>query len=186
MSSLNWVQALASAQVAGGPISNSVSAASLIPAQAKFTIPAGILKIGDVFRVTSTYQVSNVVTTPGTLTLDIRFGSIIVFTSGAVQMSTTAHTTLPAWWSALMTVRALGLTTAANLMGQSKLHGIMFLISGADLTTHGTMLAPNVTPVVGTGFDSTISNAVDHFGTFSVATSPTNITLQQYVFEFLT
>jgi hypothetical protein len=128
-------------------------------------------------------QISNVVTTPGTLTLDVKFGSTIVFTTGAVQMSTTVHTTLPFWWDCLLTCRSIGASTSATLMGQSKLHGQMILTSGADITTHGTALAPNTTPAAGTGFASTSAQVVDLFATFSVNTSATNISVQQYVLE---
>jgi hypothetical protein len=179
----SWCQALVSAQVVGTGPSNTLTATSTIPAAAKFTIPANFFYIGAVLRLTMAGQISNVATTPGTLTLDVRFGAVIAFNAGAVQMSTTVHTTLPFWWDVLLTCRAIGASTSANLMGQSKLQGQMILTSGADITTHGTALAPNTTPAVGTGFDSTLSQVVDIFATFSVNTSATNISVQQYVLE---
>jgi hypothetical protein len=179
----SWCQALITSQVVGTGPSNSTVAATTLPAAALFTIPANFFAIGSVLRITVAGQISNVVTTPGTLTLDVKFGSTIVFTTGAVQMSTTVHTTLPFWWDCLLTCRSIGASTSATLMGQSKLHGQMILTSGADITTHGTALAPNTTPAAGTGFASTSAQVVDLFATFSVNTSATNISVQQYVLE---
>ena len=53
-------------------------------------------------------QISNVVTTPGTLTLDFRLGSVVAFNGGAMQLSTTAHTTVPFIAEFLLTARAVG------------------------------------------------------------------------------
>jgi hypothetical protein len=182
----SWVQALISQQVAGNSLTNTAATAtSIIAPAAKFTIPANFFYIGSVLRVTMTGQLSNVVTTPGTLTLDFMFGAVIVFTTGAMQMSTTAHTTLPFWWDVLLTCRAIGASTSANLMGQSKIHGQMMLTSGADITTHGTLLAPNTTPAVGTGFDSTLAQVTDVKATTSVGTTGTIVTGQQLVIESL-
>jgi hypothetical protein len=183
-----WVQTLISAQVAGAALSNSTSATSLLPSYAKVTLPNNFFTYaGQMLRITAAYQVSNVVTTPGTLTLDVRFGAVVVFTSGAMTMSTTAHTTLPLWVQILLTCRAVGSSTSANLMGQGVATSqVLSLTSVADsTTTPATLLMPNTTPAVGTGFDSTTTEQIDHFGTFSVATSPTNITLQQWVVESL-
>jgi hypothetical protein len=136
-------------------------------------------------RIKGCAQVSNVVTTPGTLTLDIRFGATVVFNGAAMQMSTTAHTTLPLWYEILLTLRAVG--TAANFMGQGIASGqALSLTAVADSTTTvATLPFPNTTPAVGSNFDSTATQALDHFATFSVSTSPTNITLQQFLVESL-
>lgn len=187
MSLQSWQEALITAQVDGGALTNtSATPTSLLPPAAKFTLPANYFYIGKMLRITACFRVSNVVTTPGTLTLDIRFGSTVVFNGGAMQMSTTAHTNLPLWWDVLLTCRAIGNSTNSNLMGQSKAHSQVLNISGADSTqTHSTLLAPNAAPAVGTGFDSTATQAVDLFGTFSVSTATTSITLHQFLLEAL-
>lgn len=181
----SWVQALTSAQVAGAALSNTTTATSILPAQAKFTIPSNILKIGDAMRITAAYQLSNIVTTPGTLTLDIRLGGTVVFNGGAMQLSTTAHTSLPLWVQILLTVRAVG--SSANIMGQMVAMSQALSISGADPTTgHSLLLAPNTAPAVGTNFDSTATQQLDHFATFSSAQTGNAITCQQFVLEHLT
>lgn len=182
----SWVQALISQQIIGASLTNTAATAtSIISLASKVTIPANFFAIGSVLRVTLTGQISNVVTTPGTLTLDFMLGSVIAFTTGAMQMSTTVHTTLPFWWDLLLTCRAIGASTTANFMGQSKIHGQMMLTSGADITTHGTLLGPNTTPAVGTGWDSTTAQVTDIKATTSVGTAGTIITGQQLVIESL-
>lgn len=187
MSLQTWQEALVSAQVAGTSIGATTTATSIIPTHAKFTLPANYFYIGKALRFNSIGQISNVITTPGTITLDIRFGAVVVFNGAAVQMSTTAHTTLPYWLEVITTCRAIGSATSANLMGQGRLTGQMISATANpdSATTHGTVMAPNSTPAAGTGFDSTATQAIDHFSTFSVSTSGTNITLQQWIVEAL-
>jgi hypothetical protein len=186
MSLQTWVECLVSAQGDGTQISDSSVAASLLPAAAKITLPTNFFYIGRVLRVTACGRISNVVTTPGTLTLDFRLGSVVAFNGGAMQLSTTAHTNVPWWWSVLLTCRAIGSGTSANLMGQADFFSQAANISGADTTTgHSHLLNPNSAPGVGTGFDSTTTNQVDMFGKFSVTTDPTQITLHQFILESL-
>ena len=64
-----WVQTLISAQGDGSQLSNSTSPTSILPAAAKFSLPANSMSIGQVYRITALGRLSNVVTTPGTLTL---------------------------------------------------------------------------------------------------------------------
>jgi hypothetical protein len=63
---------------------------------------------------------------------------------------------------------------------------VLSLTAVADsTTTMATLIMPNVAPVVGNNFDATATQQIDMFATFSVSTSPTNITLQQYRTESL-
>src|SRR5437763_1769684 len=119
----SWVQTLISAQVSQAGPSNTLSETSCLPAAAKWTIPTNFFFIGSVLRITFIGQVSNVVTTPGTLNMKVKFGSTIAFDGGAQQMSTTVHTTLPFWWDVLLTCRAIG--GSANFIGQGRHMGQM-------------------------------------------------------------
>jgi hypothetical protein len=178
-----WNQVLINAPVVGGGPSNTVAETSVLPPVAKFTIPANFFYVGAMLRVTLCGQLSNVVTSPGTFDFKFKFGSTAVFDTGALPCSTTAHTTLPHWLSILMTCRVAG--TSANFMGQGYVQGIMCLTSGADITTHGTMMAPTTAPAVGANFDSTATQQIDLSLTTSVSTAGTNYTAQQFVVESL-
>jgi len=49
----------------------------------------------------------------------------------------------------------------------------------------GVHLLPNAAPAVGTGFDSTAAQAVNLFGTWSVANAANSILTHQYMVESL-
>lgn len=180
-----WCQTLYSMPVDGAALTNvAATATSLLPAAANsdpgLTLPANFFAyIGQQLIIRAAGRVSNVVTTPGTLTLDVTLGGTVVFTSGAMQMSTTAHTSLPIWYEIYLTLRAIGQT--ANLMGQGKISGQpMSLTAVADSTTTvGTLMMPNTAPAVGGNFNSRVSQLFDHRATFSVATATTSIQLHQ-------
>ena len=173
-------QTLVSAQSDGAALASSSSATSLLPVAAKFTFPPSYLDfVGRRLKVRAQGRLSNIATTPGTLTMDIRLGSTVVFNGAAMQLSTTAHTTVPWWMDIDLTVRAVG--TAASLMGQGIFMSQAVSISGADPTTgHSMLLIPNSAPAVGTTFDSTAAQMVDLFAKFSVPDPANSITLHQY------
>lgn len=174
------VQSLIAAQGDGAALSNSTTATSLLPAQAKLTIPANYFDyVGRRLRVTAQGRISNIVTTPGTLILDLRLGATVVFNGVAMQLSTTAHTTVPWWWTVELTLRVTG--SSANFMGQSMFMSQAANVSSADaITGHSFLMAPNSAPAVGSNFDATAALVLDMFGKFSVADAGNLITLHQY------
>jgi len=177
---------LISAQGDGNQLSNTTVATSIIPAAAKLTLPANFISDpGMVLRFTLFGRISNVVTTPGTLTLDIRYGGTVIFNGGAQQLSTTAHTNVPFFWQAWLTSRTIG--AAGNFMGQSIGISQAFASTAvADNTyTHASLMMPNTAPAVGSNVDLTAAAVIDVFGTFSVNTNPTNLTVHQYMLESL-
>ena len=173
--------------VAGPNLSNTTTATSIIPTSAKITLPNNYLAVGKILRLTLAGQLSNLVTTPGTLTLDCRIGGVIAFNGAAMQMSSTAHTTLPFWAQIMLTVRASGSSTSGNIMGQGIITSqALSLTAVADsTTTPATLLFPNTTPAVGTGYDSTAANTLDVFATFSIANAANAIQVLQYMVEAL-
>lgn len=191
MATQGYSTTLATLQTDGPSLSNSTTATSLIgaatnvSAQAKYTLPANFFYIGKTLRIKAVMRVSNLVTTPGTLTLDVRLGSVIVFNGGAMQLSSTAHTTLPVFVEILLTCRAVGPGTTSNLIGQGTASGLpLSLTAVADSTTSPAgLLIPNTNPAVGTGFDSTAAQQVDLFGTFSIANAANLVQLTQYTLE---
>lgn len=188
MSNQSWSEILATAQTDGTALNTSTTPTSILPTGARATLPPGFFAIGRTLRIKAACRLSNIVTTPGTLTLDVRMGptsNIIVFNGGAMQMSTTAHTNVPLYVEILLTCRAIGGSTSANLMGQGTATSqALSLTAVADsATTPATLLMPNTAPAVGTGFDSTVAMVVDLFATFSISNAGNGITLHQYVLE---
>lgn len=180
MSAQSWTQLIAVAQLDGPALTNTTTPTSILPQQAKITLSPGALTgPGQALRIRGAVRVSNLTAVPGNLTLDIRFGSTVIFNGAAMALSTTANTNLPVWYEILLTLRAVG--SSANFMGQ----GIAWGVPLGATTVVGTVLMPATAPAVGSNFDSTASQQVDHFATFSVANAANSITLHQYTVELL-
>jgi len=183
MSKQTWQETFIASQVDGGAVTGTTPT-SLLPGAAKFTLPANFCEIGRVFRVTAKGRVSNIVTTPGTLTLDVRFGSVIVFNGGAMQLNAVAKTNVSWIFDAMLTVRAIGATTTANLIGIGQWTSES--VVGSPLPSvggSGTLLCPASAPAPGTGFDSSVAQVVDLFAAFSLTGN--SITAHQFSFESL-
>src|SRR4051812_47574051 len=92
----------------GAALASSTTLTSLIPASAKeCTLGAGLLKIGKAIAFEFSGRISTVVTTPGTLTLNLRIGSVDAFTSGAIPLNVVAQTNVHWKLSGELIVRAV-------------------------------------------------------------------------------
>ncbi len=177
-----------SQQIDGTALTNSAVATSIIAPAARFTLPNNFFYIGKVTRFRAMGRISNIVTTPGTITFSLRFGAgpVIVATSDALQMNAVAKTNV-AWdleW--ITTARAIGGSTTANLMHNGR--WMSESVVGSPLPAAGgagTLSLVASGPAVGTGFDSTAAQVVDLFATFSIANAGNSITCHQFFFEDL-
>jgi hypothetical protein len=181
-------------QIAAGTLLNTFTTAkSIINPQAVYVMPPGFMSIGKILRVTAMLGVSNIVTTPGTMTYQVQVGpavpaTIAAFSTGAIQLNATAHTTLPVWLQILLTCRSVGSGTGCQLMGQGTIHGIMPTITAGQVdgvNTQAVLMAPATAPALGTGFDSTVANVLDFFGAFSISNAGNGMQVQQYMVESL-
>lgn len=182
MSFNSWNQSLITAQIDGTALASSTAATSILPAAAKFTLPANLLAIGTVLRVRAAGRISTVVTTPGTLTLDIRLGaSTVIFNGGAMALNVTAQTNATWLFEADLICRSIGASTSATILGVGKFTS-RAIIGSAAVAAGGVTSSPlpDTAPVVGTGFDSTAAQVVDFFGTWSVSNAANSIQLHQY------
>ena len=190
MSLQTWQETLINTNVDGAAVTNTTTPTSIIggtgtgASQAKITLPANFFYVGRMIRLFAAGRISTVVTTPGTLTLDIRLGAVIAANGGAMVLSTTAKTNVSWWLDWILTCRAIGSGTTSNLMHQG-----MFSSEAAGATTVAgeakSIMLPQSAPAVGTGFDSTAAQTVDLFGTWSVANAANSIQLHQYKLEAL-
>jgi hypothetical protein len=182
-----YIAALLNSVGDGNALTNTVTATSILPVIAKPTLPANYLFAGKMFRVRASGRISTVVTTPGTLALDLRFGAVNVFGSGAMALNVVAQTNVGWEYDVMFTVRAVGATTTANVLGQGR--WCSHAVIGSPAPTAGgagTHVLPfNTAPVIGTGFDSTAAQLVDLFATWSVANAANSITCHQFLIEDL-
>lgn len=192
MAGQTWWQDIASINTAGTLYNTYTTAKSLLTSatatgasNAAITLPPGFFQIGTMLQVEGIVAVSNIVTTPGTFNLQVKVGTVVAFDTGAIVLTTTAHTTLPLYFKILLTCRAVGNGTLTTLMGQAQLTGSMIQNAGttaaADTVTGCTAVYPNSAPAVGTGFDNTATtNTLDFFGGFSISNAGNGLQLQQY------
>ena len=189
MSQNTWVETLVTQVAAGTSFASYTTAKSVINPQALDTLAPGFWTVGKAMEIDVHGEVSNVVTNQCTFTFQVMMGTISVFSTGAILSSTTAHTTLPFNLHILLTCRAVGSATSANLMGTATLGGRAFIDLGAtaDITTsgHPHLVAPEVQPAVGTGFDSTISNVLDFFVGLGASDPANLVKISQYVVKAL-
>ena len=96
MPSQAWTQNVVSQRAAGTLFNTYTTAKTVINQQDLYGFYANYWQLGGKLRVRAEMGISNIVTTPGTITFQIMLGTIVVWTSGAVQLNATAHTLLPA------------------------------------------------------------------------------------------
>jgi hypothetical protein len=184
----SWQETLATQPDAGTLFNTYTTAKSIINPNALYTLPANFFRPGRMLRVWATGGISNIVTTPGTVNFQVKLGTVAAFDTGALQLNASAHVTLPFWLEILLTCRAIGSGTLANLMGQAQVIGRMFTLTAGqtdDAQGMQTLLAPATAPAVGTGFDSTVSNVVDLWAGFSISNAGNGVQVQQYRLEAL-
>lgn len=187
MSMQGWVELLAAAPTDGPTLTNTVTATSILVATSKPVLPAQYFdKAGKAIRVRAKGRFSTVVTTPGTFTFDIRFGTTVVFTGGAMTLNTVAQTNATFDLDITLVSRSIGNGTSGTVLGTGFFTS-RAVVGSAALAAGGAgqLLLPDTAPVVGTGFDSTTAQTIDVFGTWSVANAANSITVHQFLLESL-
>lgn len=133
---------------------------------------------GAAFRITLGFDVSNVVTTPGTVTFKVRWGGVsgtILAQSAAIQMDTTAHSNYSGLLQAWLVWRSIGSA------GSAFCQGIVFLNNVADAAAaapqyHTMGSAGANVPAVVSSLDTTTAKNLSVTADFSVSTSTTQLT----------
>jgi hypothetical protein len=176
-------------QSAAGTLFNTYTAAkTVINATNLVQLPPNYLYVGKKLRVTVRGGLSNIVTTPGTVTFQIMMGNIVAWTSGAVQLNATAHTLLPFTLSVDLRCDSIGSGVTAKFMGMGTLQGIHFTLTAGqvdNVNAPGAFAVPATAPAVGTGFDSTIANLLDFWTAFSISNAGNGVQVYDYTVEEL-
>jgi hypothetical protein len=186
-----WNQAIVTQEAAGTLFTTFTTAKSVINQSNLTSLYPNFFRIGQKLRVTACMSVSNVVTTPGTIVFQVMLGSIVVWSSGNVQLNATAHTTLPAKLVVDLTCQLANTGVSgviAKLMGLGVLTGVMFTKTAAQtdgVNTETVMTVPVTAPALGTAFDSTISQILDFWVGFSISNAGNGIRIDQYDVEIL-
>lgn len=182
MSNQAWVEPFLVTGEDGTALANSTSATSILPSSRKFTLPSYFAdSIGKTLSLRAAGRVSNIVTTPGTLTFEVRLGSVVAWSSGALALNIVAKTNVSWLLDLDLTFRTLGAGTAANVLGIGRFTSESVI--GSPLPSaggSGTLLLPASAPAVGTGFDNTASQTLDLFATWSIANAGNSILTHQF------
>jgi hypothetical protein len=132
--------------------------------------------------------IGTLVTTPGTITFQVMMGSVVAWTSGAIQLNATAHTNLPFSLDVDLRLDTAGSGTTAKFLGIGVLNGIMFTLTAGQtdgVNSSASMMVPATAPAVGTGFDSTIANVLDFWTGFSISSASNTVQIYTYTVEAL-
>lgn len=186
MSAQTWQETLVAAQVAGTNFASYTTAKTVLPVGCLVTLPPNWWYVGRMLRMTVMGSESHRVTGPDTMTFQLMMSAVAAFSSGALNLTTTVHTTIPFIAQCLVTCRAVGLT--ANLMGQWTVEGQGFAMAASladNAAGTGFAMGPNTAPAVGTNFDSTVSQTLDFFAAQSFSGAGNAIQVQQYMVESL-
>src|SRR5690348_3348379 len=160
-----WVEAVQAMQQDGSALANTTTATSILHATGKWTFNPFFFTTGRALRWTASGRISNIVTTPGTLTLDFRLGSTVIVNGGAMALNTTAKTNVSWKSTGVITCRAVGSGTATTFLGQGEFASESVVGSAAGVA--GQISMPASAPAVGTGIDYTASQTLDMFATWS-------------------
>ena len=182
----SWVELGDSIVADGTQISNSTTETIVCP---DFNIPAYYMAPGRVLRITAFGVNSNVVTTPGTLTMRVRWGGVagtVLLASAAQGLDTTARTNALWRLEAFIVCRTAGAT--GTFMSGGQMWNINLLSStAANLlpALFGSAGAPLASGNAAVTVDTTTAKLLSVTAQFSVNTNPTNLTCQQRIIEIL-
>jgi hypothetical protein len=191
MPTQGWNQTYKTQRTAGTLFTNYTTAKTVINQQDLYGLYANYFELGSKFRLRVCGAISNIVTTPGTITFQFMLGSVVAWTSGAVQLNATAHTTLPFMLDVELTCQLTNTAVGgavAKLMGLGRLTGLMFTLTAGQTDSaqgHQTILVPQTNPALGTAFDSTVSQIADFWVGFSIANSGNGVRVDQFDLEAL-
>lgn len=166
-----------------GPTITAAGAVTCLPPTSLITIPSNYLVPGRKLKITAQGRISCVVTNPGTARFDVRFGSSVVFDTGALNLNVVAKVTVP-WWLEIELINRAISSSVATMFGFGRFQSEA--VVGSPLPAaggNGSLIAPVGTPAVGGTFNSTIANIVDMFFTQTLGTG--SMTLHNYALASL-
>lgn len=162
----------------GAQILNSSAEALICP---DFTFAANDPRIyqGAQFNVNCKFDVSNVVTTPGTLTIRLRWGGLagtLLAATAAIALSATARANFTGSLDCDVVWRSIGAAGSAFAMGEVHLNDVPVAADSAPQGIYTMTSAGANIPAVVSSLDTTSSKALSVTAQFSVATATTQLT----------
>lgn len=173
-SNQGWEECIYRIAADGAQVLNTVTETIMVP---DFTLPANYLTVGKTLKYTIYFDVSTVITTPGTITLALRWGGVagvVLCTSGAFAPDPTgASTTVSGMVEFLCTGRSEGTAGTAFAMGNMILNDFDDASATTIVGNLAMVMIPASAPAVSGAIDTTIAKALSPTVKFSVATATT-------------
>lgn len=162
----------------GAQILNTTTETIICP---DFTFSASDNRIypGAAFNIRSWFDVSNVVTTPGTVTFRVRWGGVagtVLASTGAISMDTTARSNFSGGLDADLIWRTIGSAGSAFCQGLVTLNNVPVGAAADPQGLYHMGSAGENVPAVVSSLDTTTSKALSVTVQFSVATATTQLT----------
>lgn len=183
MSQQTWEEALIARTTDATQIVSSTAETIMVPDTA---LPANYWYAGRTVRVRLIGVLSNIVTTPGTITFRSRFTSVagtLLAASDALTMSATAHTNGQIEIEFLITCRSAG--TAGSLFTSGKVFlGKQKLTTSPDFPGEVDMIPSSGNAVVGS-LDLQSASVLSFTAQFNTSNAGNNLTINQFLFEAL-
>lgn len=186
MGALTYVETLDAIITDGTQISNTTTETIVCP---DFSLPAYYMTPGKTLHVMAAGVNSNVVTTPGTLIIRVRWGGVagtVLLASAAIGLDTTARTNAIWTMDAHITCRTAG--PSGTFMSSGILNVYNTLSStAANLLPAllGSAGAPSASGNAAVTVDTTTAKLLSVTAQFSVATNPTNLTCQTRIIKVI-
>src|SRR5258708_15088331 len=124
MASQSWAQLVATIPLAATQYNTYTTAKSMLTSatateasEGAVLLPPGFFQRGSLLVIDFLAAISNRVTGPDTFTIQVMVGSVIAFTTGAITLTTTAHTNIPLKGKIELSCRTVGNGTLSALMG---------------------------------------------------------------------
>lgn len=172
-SNQGWEECIYRISADGAQVLNTVTETIMVP---DVTLNANYLTVGKTLKYTIYFDWSTVITTPGTMTLRLRWGGVagvVLAASGAFAPDPTAgSTTVSGMVEFLVTGRAEGASGSAFCMGNMLLSDFDDATVTTIIGNLNMVLIPPSAPAAVT-IDTTIAKALSPTVQFSVATATT-------------
>jgi hypothetical protein len=176
-----WSEVLSASQADSVAVANTVTATTILPSNANIILPSNFFLLpGQTFFLRAFGRASTVVTTPGTLTMNVRMGAVTVATFTTPTLTTTAQTNVAWWLEWFLQLRATG--SAATFIHAASFQSS--ILNNNTVAPQGSLF-PATAPVVGTAFDARASNQFDLQAAWSVANAANSITTHAFTLQSL-
>src|SRR5262245_7922711 len=163
----------------GAQILNTTTETIMCPDYA-FSVNDPRIYQGAMFNIRSWFEVSNVVTTPGNLTIRVRWGGVagtVLASTGAVTLSSTARTSYSGSVDIDLVVRSIGSSGSIFCQGRCFLNDVPVAADSAPQGIYTMGSAGANVPAVVSGINFTTgTQSISLTAQFSVSTATTQLT----------